>query len=550
MKPSYLNDSDVMNGEDVNPPRWQSVSSAPRDSEPERNDFGEVRVSRGVASGPGGWRPDPSSPVGYRTEGTTAIGQYFVDGDAISSDSISDAGAGSISSADLELLFWGNQWQTATGPSANDIIAAVQQLLASPYLSALSQYGFSNIRLRGSTIVLNPAPPAPRYSADDVRDMVWALIDDNVFPEPDDDGGRIFYMVFAPNGTLYADTSARGAHSTAHDTDLFDGDDAWIGWSNNGDLDFIINVFTHELVEGITDPGPDRGWIMNRSINGGIEVGDACNKTADRLDGLLIQAYWSEIDKACVIPWHPYSAFVDYGTDILDSIPLDSGVARVQPGPCHQSADYQWWTQQHHQQQKLVVRTKGFQIPVYEWQIGTEKIVSGTGTVTISDVKTTHPDVNGDNERIENVSIRYELLNGNTEILLFNNPVDGNYGVDLIVTVSDSTGGGGSRTSRVFRPRVWMAGVGFSWEDSYFSAVKECLAKLLREAQVELDGTFNGQNPGDPQPPWIDTLPPWIRGELRDKVREIEHFAHYIAPSNEQLSNQLHELSSAYGYRP
>ena len=34
-------------------------------------------------------------------------------------------------------------------------------------------------------------------------------------------------------------------------------------------------------------------------------------------DGLLVQAYWSEQDKACVIPWHGYSAWMTTGSTVL-----------------------------------------------------------------------------------------------------------------------------------------------------------------------------------------------------------------------------------------
>ena len=295
------------------------------------------------ANGPGGWRPDPADPVGYRYAGSTVVGRYGVAGDATGSDSVADKGAGKVGNVDLELLFWGDQWWNASGPSMQEVIGAVQQLLASPYLSALAQYGTDNVNLRSATLVSKPGPGVPTFSANAVRDMVWALIDDNVFPEPDEPGGKIIYMVFAPLGSMYNDSGARGAHSTAHDTDLFDSDDAWVGWIDNGDLDYIIDVFSHELVEALTDPGPADGWLMNRTINGGVEIGDACNGTADRLDGLLVQAYWSEQDKACVIPWHGYSAWMTTGSTVLQTSTVDSGTAEVSPGPCYPKGTYEWW---------------------------------------------------------------------------------------------------------------------------------------------------------------------------------------------------------------
>ncbi|MEP7178827.1 MAG: hypothetical protein ABI775_07045, partial [Pseudonocardiales bacterium] len=156
--------------------------------------------------------------MSYRYAGATAVGRYGVAGDATSTDSAHDAGGGAVGAADLELLFWGDYWRTANGPSTGDVMTAMGRILTSPYLSELNQYGFSSLRLRGGTLVSSPGPPGGTFSADDVRDMVWALIDDDVFPEPDDPGGVIVYLVVAPATSSYNDSAARGAHTSAHDT--------------------------------------------------------------------------------------------------------------------------------------------------------------------------------------------------------------------------------------------------------------------------------------------------------------------------------------------
>src|SRR5262249_19536305 len=116
-------------------------------------------------------------------------------------------------------------------------------------------------------------------------------------------------MVFAPQ-TTSPQGNARGAHGARWNKDVIDIDFAWVGFVSFGDIDFMSDVFTHELVETITDPGLNSsfpstrsGMTMNRTIGGGTEIGDACNNTVDRLTGgLLVQAYWSNADKACIIP--------------------------------------------------------------------------------------------------------------------------------------------------------------------------------------------------------------------------------------------------------
>ncbi|HEX6526031.1 MAG TPA: hypothetical protein VF070_39365 [Streptosporangiaceae bacterium] len=252
--------------------------------------------------------PGASSAVGYVDDDGLIVALYGVAGDATSSDSVNNQGGALIVTAPIELVFWGDQWQTAIGPSTGDIINAVNGILASPYLSELSQYGFQHVSVQGSTIVTAPAPPA-NYTFDDVGNLVWNLIDDGKFPEPDDDGGRILYMVFMPPGTT-PPPNIRGAHGDPSDYDFpADVDYAWVGYVSYGTLDYITDVFSHELAEAITDPEPHgSAWVMNRVINGGNEIGDACNNTVDRLDGILVQAYWSERQKACVIPQGPQPA--------------------------------------------------------------------------------------------------------------------------------------------------------------------------------------------------------------------------------------------------
>jgi hypothetical protein len=247
--------------------------------------------------------PPQSVPVGFVARNDNLVALYNVAADARPSDSVTDQGGARILDAVVELVFWGSAWRTASNPSRAAIIGAVQTLLSGPFLSELRQYGFRSVSLRGTTTVIQPGPPAT-FSTSDVGDMVWNAIDSNVFPEPDDSGGRILYLVFMPSGTT-GPSNARGAHSDPSDFDLpFDTDHAWVGWVGAGTLDYTMDVFSHELVEAITDPEPDSpAWTMTRSINGGTEIGDACNNTVDRVEGLLLQAYWSQEDKACVIPY-------------------------------------------------------------------------------------------------------------------------------------------------------------------------------------------------------------------------------------------------------
>jgi hypothetical protein len=100
----------------------------------------------------------------------------------------------------VELIFWGSAWQQPTNSALRaQFVASAAALIGGPYYTALREYGASKPTFRGAVTVISPNPPA---SFDDgtVGDLVWNCIDANIFPEPDDPGGRIFYAVIMPPG--------------------------------------------------------------------------------------------------------------------------------------------------------------------------------------------------------------------------------------------------------------------------------------------------------------------------------------------------------------
>ena len=275
-------------------PHFKSVASADK----------HALTSNAGASWDYGGTPSRATPFDLALDGNQVVGLYNVSGDAVSTDSASSQGGAIIVSTPIQLIFWGNWWSGQQQQQQN-IINMTQQMLTSGYLEQMGQYGFQSMTIRGVTNVTNSEPPA-NFSFDDVGNFVWDLIDNGSYPEPDDDGGRNLYMVFMPQ-TVPISGNARGAHGNSDDYDFpADVDHAWVGWVGPGNLDYVGSVFSHELVESISDPesGVQEGWVMNRNINGDNEIGDACNNTVDRVagNGLLLEAYWSNTYKACAMP--------------------------------------------------------------------------------------------------------------------------------------------------------------------------------------------------------------------------------------------------------
>jgi hypothetical protein len=240
----------------------------------------------------------PATPI----DGTGKIEILNPPDNGNSNFTVSYHGGAVIPSVSLELIFWGNAWtQTGTTPTASQIMGAVSSVVSGPYMTGLTQYGIGPGTLRGAIIALSD-PPNP-FSRDDWHNLIWDLIDQGTFPEPDDDGGRNLYMIIPPPGVNINQPGVCGAHGYPGDYDFpADYDVAWAGYVlNDGSLDTITTSLSHELVEACTDPEDD-GWTLDGLGPPSDEIGDICQKTVARVNGVMVQGYWSQRDRACLIP--------------------------------------------------------------------------------------------------------------------------------------------------------------------------------------------------------------------------------------------------------
>jgi len=66
-------------------------------------------------------------------------------------------------------------------------------------------------------------------------------------------------------------------------------------------LDLITSVFSHELAESVSDPDGDGTQVNPRNSSNWNEICDVCCSSY-RLNGVLVQSYWSDRDQACIVP--------------------------------------------------------------------------------------------------------------------------------------------------------------------------------------------------------------------------------------------------------
>jgi hypothetical protein len=260
----------------------------------------------GEALRPRKFRPLPGGIVAERPEGAVVAAAPAVqNGDLIFPPivplpiTVENRGGAIGTGIPVQVIFWGSGWNLpSTSPSSAAILSAVQSVVSGPWFAGLRQYGIRRCNFGGSMVVTNPGPPAT-YNDDDVRSLIWNLIDANTFPEPDEPGGRNIYMVFMPPGTTYGPGGIRGKHLVASDLDLpADIDHAWVGFVvASASLPVITSAFSHELAEMCTDPESD-AWV----VSGNQEIGDVCNIVDGPLNGVNVESYWSAADNACLIP--------------------------------------------------------------------------------------------------------------------------------------------------------------------------------------------------------------------------------------------------------
>ena len=231
--------------------------------------------------------------------------------------------AGAPEGHPLQLLFWGDWWTTAGATKRGLVEARTRALLESGYFSELTQYGVPHAPVwRGSLIVIDPAPPSSADDADDlmkkVLRMVEDLLEDDVFPDPDD-GPRILFVVLLPDTlTLSANLGVRGAHSNEYDMSFPWNDDSfWVGWIGpnqsvdppvGGDTS-LMKTLSHEVVETLTDP-EGTAWRTESADRSRCEICDAGVSVAGGIkksqtafvNDVHVQSYWSVNDNATIIP--------------------------------------------------------------------------------------------------------------------------------------------------------------------------------------------------------------------------------------------------------
>lgn len=257
----------------------------------------DVAAARGTSSA--------QAPVG----GTDLVVQKFTNaGDAPSTTTVTAGSGKRLRNAVVNLIFWGDAWQTnpAPTPSLSQVVSDAAAIMAGPYQLRVSQYGATAARM-GTVFVSVPGNnPPSSYQTSDVSSLITDSIESGALPEPDEETTDVLHVVFMPPGTT-APPNLGGLHTYALYSDYdfpFDidiNDRSHFAWVAFGSRANISSVFSHELVEALTDPEGDGIQVNPTNATNWNEIGDVCSSRGT-VNGVTVQSYWSQIDQACVIP--------------------------------------------------------------------------------------------------------------------------------------------------------------------------------------------------------------------------------------------------------
>jgi len=207
-----------------------------------------------------------------------------------------------LATPQLYLIYWGTTWmpQTTPAPTPAQVTSAVRTLLASGYLTGLTQYrGSGHGALRGSTLITTSNPP-DGFTDHQVAAFIDAQLAAGTVPGPGP-ANQTVYGVVLPTWVLPQFTGRTGEHSSYPRS----GQKIHYAWFTNfGDLGGITATISHELVESATDPDGSGFLGIHRTCHGPgwCEIADICQSTRASIDGITVHAYWSNQAGACIAP--------------------------------------------------------------------------------------------------------------------------------------------------------------------------------------------------------------------------------------------------------
>jgi hypothetical protein len=235
-------------------------------------------------------------------------------------ESASDGGADKLSNGiPVYLIFWGQYWQApdAGNPTVGDLTTAAGRLLSGPYFKGLQEYGIGGQPVLSGEYK-DPNNPGLNGLDDGQMSDVLSYAKDHGMSDLD----NAIYVIFTQPGVSARNNSTAASYNTVIDDNTV----AWVGAGGFGHggltprglpgnaslLDEYTVLFSHEVAEAISrgidsEDGNDGITVTQGSTwpiqNDSNQISDhEAQSDTYRLDGYLVQSYWSDHYKKYLIP--------------------------------------------------------------------------------------------------------------------------------------------------------------------------------------------------------------------------------------------------------
>jgi hypothetical protein len=211
------------------------------------------------------------------------------------------------------IVFWGNGWNTGSGPAMRaNLISFVNNLVTSEYVSHLSEYRSSiGAGIPAAWTTFTDSSPGATFSAGDPGGMLDFGFLDGHIPDPfyHADANRLYIVIPQPgsvmNNAFEEGSDAYHAGTVFFPPPLFVPPTPAIfaAVSNDGVLDDVTNSLSHEIIEAISDPtlmaiNVSPGSVFNNEI-----ADNEAGSYIYRFDGVnLVQSWFSQADDAFIVP--------------------------------------------------------------------------------------------------------------------------------------------------------------------------------------------------------------------------------------------------------
>jgi hypothetical protein len=236
--------------------------------------------------------------------------EFHNSGDAPPGTTVSKGEGDVLGFATVRCVFWGAAWDDPKmSPGVKDIFAAVAALsdrVPTPsgsysYFDGLSAYSGGKLiqwgfDISGPPLVIPADPPANPFSLDTAAQQALAIHDTPDFG-PANVSWNLVVLFMPPH--FKPDGPDDGEHSFVTDNAGNKVNFAYVSYFPS--LDDITYLFSHELIESLTDPHGDAWQVDPRDEHSWREICDVC-ASQGVVNGVTVTSYFSSTVGACIIP--------------------------------------------------------------------------------------------------------------------------------------------------------------------------------------------------------------------------------------------------------